>query len=98
MWVLFIMPQRRRQSAQRHMLEDLELGDEIVTVGGLIGHVRAIDDEEILLEVAPGTNLRLARRAVAAVVPPEEPDEEPDDEPLADERAPESDPIQANPR
>ena len=36
-WVLFIMPQRRRAAAQRRMLDDLEVGDEILTVGR---HVR----------------------------------------------------------
>jgi preprotein translocase subunit YajC len=80
MWVLFVMPQRRRQTAQRQMLADIELGDEIVTVGGIIGHVRGLDDDEVLLEIAPETTIRLARRAVAVVVPPDA-DEEDVEEP-----------------
>jgi preprotein translocase subunit YajC len=75
-WVLLIMPQRRRQMAQRQMLHELAVGDEIVTVGGLIGHVRGLDDDEVLLEIAPGTTIRLARRAVAVIVPLEDADED----------------------
>jgi preprotein translocase subunit YajC len=107
-WVLFIMPQRRRQAAQRRMLEEIQVGDEIVTVGGLLGHVRGIDedDEELVLEIAPGTNVRLALRAVAAVVPPktahdeavDEPDEEAVDEPADEAVESGSDPVEAKPR
>jgi preprotein translocase subunit YajC len=68
-WVLFVMPQRRRVQAQRELVEGVAAGDEIVTVGGLIGRVRSLDgDDELTLEIAPGTEVRLARRAVAAVL------------------------------
>jgi preprotein translocase subunit YajC len=96
MWVLFILPQRRRQAAQRHMLTELEVGDEIVTVGGLLGYVRGLDEDEVVLEIAPGTNVRLARRAVAAVVPPE--DDEPDEEPAEPASERQSEPIEAEHR
>jgi len=76
MWVLFIQPQRRRQRVQQQMLDEVGPGDEILTAGGLYGTVRAVDDDEVLLELAPGTEVRLAKRAVAAVLPPEEPDED----------------------
>jgi len=77
-WVFLIMPQRRRQAAKTRMMDELEVGDEIVTVGGILGEVRRIEDDEVHVEVAPGTTLRLARGAVAAVVAP---DEEPEPEP-----------------
>ena len=68
-WVLFIMPQRRRVQAQRQLVEGVAEGDEIVTVGGLIGRVRSLEgDDELRLEIAPGTEVRVARRAVAAVL------------------------------
>jgi preprotein translocase subunit YajC len=43
-------------------------------MGGLLGYVRGINDEDDTLEVeiAPGTNVRVARRGVAAVLSPEE--------------------------
>jgi preprotein translocase subunit YajC len=67
MWLLLIRPQRKRQLEQRQMLGQLEVGDEIVTAGGLYGIVRSIDEDELGLEIAPGTTVRIARRAVAGV-------------------------------
>ena len=70
LWVFLIMPQRRRAQAQRELLSSVEVGDEILTVGGLIGRVRSAEDEELRLEIAPGTEVRVARRSVAAVLTP----------------------------
>jgi preprotein translocase subunit YajC len=67
MWLLLIRPQRKRQMEQRSMLANVEIGDEIVTAGGLYGIVQSIDDDELAVEIAPGTTVRIARRAVAGV-------------------------------
>lgn len=72
LWLLLIRPARRRQVAQQELLQGLQIDDEILTAGGIYGHVREIDDDELLVEVAPEIRLRMARRAVAAVIPPEE--------------------------
>jgi preprotein translocase subunit YajC len=68
MWLFLIRPQRRRQVAQAQMQDALVEGDEILTAGGVYGTVRAIEDELVELEIAPGTVVRLDRRAVAAIV------------------------------
>ena len=74
-WLLIIRPNRRRQAEQTALIANVEVGDEIVTAGGLFGHVKSVADDELLVEIAPGTNVRIARRAVAGVVGPEEEDE-----------------------
>jgi preprotein translocase subunit YajC len=75
-WLLIVRPQRRRQAEQNALIQNIEVGDEIVTAGGLFGHVQSVADDELLVEIAPGTNVRIARRAVAGIVGPEEEDEE----------------------
>jgi preprotein translocase subunit YajC len=75
-WLLLIRPQRRRQAEQTALIQNVQVGDEIVTAGGLFGHVQSVADDELLVEIAPGTNVRIARRAVAGIVGPEEEDEE----------------------
>ena len=82
-WFLLILPQRRRQAAQASLLAGLEVGDEVVTAGGLYGEIETIEDDEVGLRIAPGVIVRVARRAIAAVVPPDEPDEGEDVEPVA---------------
>jgi preprotein translocase subunit YajC len=82
-WILFIRPQKRRQLVQRQMLEEVEAGAEILTAGGLYGRVRAVNGDELTVEIAPGTNVRLARRAVAGVIPPDEPEKDDEHDELA---------------
>jgi preprotein translocase subunit YajC len=78
-YVLMIRPQRARQQQQRHLLEAVEPGDEVLTVGGLYGIVQSIDEEgDLIVEVAEGVHVRLARRSVATVVKPDEDEDEQD--------------------
>ena len=79
MWALMIRPQRRRQTEQAQMLSDLAIGDEVLTAGGIYGTVDSIDADEVSVEVAPGTKIRVAKRAVAAVISEDEEEEEEDD-------------------
>jgi preprotein translocase subunit YajC len=78
MWLLLIRPQRRRSQAQVAMQDHMHKGDEIITAGGLHATVHSIEDDVLEVEIAPGTVVRLDRRAVAAVIPPEEPELEPE--------------------
>ena len=77
LWVLLIRPQRRRQQQQQHLLSSVEPGDEVLTVGGLYGIVREIDEEDdLIVEIAEGIQVRIARRAIGGVVKPEDEDED----------------------
>ena len=75
-WLLILRTQRRRQAQQSALIQNVEVGDEIVTAGGLFGHVRSVADDELLVEIAPGTSVRIARRAVASIVGPEDGEED----------------------
>jgi preprotein translocase subunit YajC len=82
LWILLIRPQRTRQQKQQQMLSSIDVGDEILTVGGLYGIVQDIDEEEdLVVEIAEGIQVRIARRAVGTVV---KPDEDEDDEVVGD--------------
>ena len=85
LWALLIRPQRSRQRQQQELLHSVEPGDEILTVGGLYGIVQEIDEEDdLVVEVADAVHVRIARRAVAGVVKPDEEHDE-DDEETTDE-------------
>jgi preprotein translocase subunit YajC len=73
-WLFIVRPQRRRLQEQRELHQSISVGDEIVTMGGLLGHVRGVDEEDdtLRVEIAPGTEVRVARRGIAAVIPPED--------------------------
>ena len=64
-YFLLIRPQQRRARAQRELIESVAVGDEVITIGGLFGTVRSLDEDSVILEVAPGTTIRLLKSAVA---------------------------------
>jgi preprotein translocase subunit YajC len=76
MWLLLIRPQRRRQAEQQELLSNLQVGDEIVTAGGIYGRIEDIRDDDLTIEIAPETSVRVARRAIAGIVRDDEADEE----------------------
>src|SRR5207247_3117555 len=67
-WFFLIRPRQRQMREQQRQAASLEIGDEIVTAGGLYGTVKAIEDGELQLEIAPQVVVRIARRAVAAIL------------------------------
>jgi preprotein translocase subunit YajC len=86
LWLVFIVPQRRRQANQQALLDSVEVGDEVLTAGGLYGYVRELrEHDELSVEIAPGLEVRVARRSVAAVIPPEDEDDEGADDEAEDE-------------
>ena len=79
MWLFVVLPQRRRAAAHDRLVSALGVGDEVMTAGGLYGTVTGVGEEEVRVELAPGVEVRVARRAVAAVLE--------DDQRAADERS-----------
>jgi preprotein translocase subunit YajC len=88
LWLVVMRPQRRRRQEQQQMLENLHVGDDVLTAGGIYGEITAVDEDEVMLEIAPRLEVRVARRAIAGIVTseqePPEPEAEPDEEPEAE--------------
>jgi preprotein translocase subunit YajC len=72
MWLLVILPQRRKQRAHEDMVTRLAPGDYVVTAGGLYGTVTDVGNDDLGLEVAPDIEVRVAKRSIGAIVPPDE--------------------------
>jgi preprotein translocase subunit YajC len=68
-WVLIIRPQRNRAQRQGRLVESLERGQEVVTAGGLYGRIDHVGDDDIRLEIAPETVVRVDKRAVSKLAP-----------------------------
>ena len=87
LWLLLIRPQRAAQQKRDQMTQDVDVGDEILSSGGLFGTVRGVseDDEQLFVEIAPGVEVRMDRRAVGAVVSSDDSDEEVEESDDADD-------------
>jgi preprotein translocase subunit YajC len=69
LYFLMIRPQMKRQKEVKLMIEALAVGDEVVTAGGLMGKVTHLKDQYITVELVPGTEVKMQKNAVTAVLP-----------------------------
>ncbi len=71
LWFLLIRPQQKRQKEQQQLLSKLEVGLDVVTVGGLHGTIVDVSDEWVDIHVdQDGTVLRYQRQAIASITTP----------------------------
>jgi preprotein translocase subunit YajC len=77
LWLVVVRPQRKRQTRQQQMMSELHVGDEVLTAGGIYGTVSRLDDDQLTVEIAPRTEVRLDRRAIASVIREPEAEEGP---------------------
>ena len=75
LYLIVIRPQKRRQNQQRQLLSELHVGDEVITAGGIYGTISGLGEEYVEVEIAPKLEVRVARRAIAAVTSEPEPEE-----------------------
>jgi len=70
MYFLMIRPQAKKQKEKQKMLQNLQAGDEILTIGGIYGKIESINEKDDKLIVSIGKDLKvnLSRTAVASKV------------------------------
>ncbi|HXR58090.1 MAG TPA: preprotein translocase subunit YajC [Burkholderiales bacterium] len=69
LYFFMIRPQMKRQKETKKMIDDLQKGDEIVTVGGVVGRITKISDAYLTVEVAQNTEMVVQRGAVQLLLP-----------------------------
>src|SRR3569833_2004633 len=69
LYFLMIRPQMKRQKEQKAMMEALGKGDEVITVGGMLGKVAKVAEAYVTLEVADGTEVVVQKAAVTTLLP-----------------------------
>ncbi len=84
MYFLMIRPQRAKAQAQAQLLNTVAVGDEVLTVGGIYGIVQELEPDEdggdLVVEIADGIHVRIARKALATVVKPDDDEDEFDED------------------
>jgi preprotein translocase subunit YajC len=70
LYFLMIRPQQRRLRALQSLQSSLQLGDEIITSAGFFGTIRRFDGEVVTIELSPGVEARVNRRAISGRVEP----------------------------
>lgn len=68
MWLLVFRPQKKQEKQQNEMRNNLSVGDEITTIGGIIGKIVSIKEETLVIETSgERTKIRILRTAVRSV-------------------------------
>jgi preprotein translocase subunit YajC len=66
-YFLLIRPQQKKAKAQKEMLSNLRKGDNVLTAGGIYGTITGIDDQIVVLEIAPQVRVKMSRGSVSGV-------------------------------
>ena len=65
-YLLLIRPQSKRRKVEKEMRDNIQIADEVVTVGGIIGRVLSVKDDTVLIETGGDrTRIRVLRTAIA---------------------------------
>ncbi|MEP6714050.1 MAG: preprotein translocase subunit YajC [Terriglobia bacterium] len=73
-YFLLFMPMQRQKKKQQQMLQNLKNGDTVVTSGGIVGTITAVDSDTMVLRVKPDNlKLQFSRSAVTSLVEPDGP-------------------------
>src|ERR1700730_11898415 len=65
MYLVLLRPQQQRLRSQRQLVASIDVGDEIITAGGIIGRIVALTDDTASIEVADGVVIDFLRAAVS---------------------------------
>ncbi|MGM0471593.1 MAG: preprotein translocase subunit YajC [Bacillota bacterium] len=63
-WFLFIRPQRKKQQEHQEMVDKLEVGDEVITIGGIKGEVSQINSNGFKLKIAPEVEIEVVKNSI----------------------------------
>ena len=69
MYFLVIRPQSKRTKEQKKLMDSMQKGDEVMTIGGILGKIEKITDDFVVLNIAENTNITLRKNSIANVVP-----------------------------
>ncbi|AHE62961.1 preprotein translocase subunit YajC [Borrelia parkeri] len=67
-WFLVISPQRKEEKKKKDMIKNLKKGDKVLTIGGIFGIVKKVNDSEVVLELSPTSEVRFIKTSVERII------------------------------
>ena len=68
-YFLLIRPQQKKQKAHTALIAGLQVGDEILTAGGVLGKISAVSDHYAVVKISDNTEIKVQKSSVSMVVP-----------------------------
>lgn len=69
MYFMVIRPQSKRNKEHKNLISNIQKGDEIMTLGGVLGKIEKISNDFVVVNVAESTNIIVQRNAISNVLP-----------------------------
>jgi preprotein translocase subunit YajC len=69
MYFMVIRPQSKRAKDHKNLMNSLQKGDEVVTVGGILGKIEKVADDFIVINIAENVNIATQKSAISNIVP-----------------------------
>jgi preprotein translocase subunit YajC len=68
MYIMFYLPQKKREKKTKQMLDSLKVGNQVITIGGMVGRILNIKDDEVVIESSiEKTQVKIMKWAVREV-------------------------------
>ena len=68
-YFLLIRPQQKKQKQHAELVSALQVGDEVLTAGGILGKVTGVSDHYAVILISDNTEIKIQKQSVSAVVP-----------------------------
>ncbi len=68
-YFFLIRPQTKRAKEHRELVSSLEKGDEVVTVGGILGRVTKVTEDFVVIDIANNLEVKIQKNSVQATLP-----------------------------
>jgi preprotein translocase subunit YajC len=68
-YFLLIRPQQKKQKAHTELVAGLQVGDEILTAGGILGKVAGVSEHYAIVKIGENTEIKIQKASVSMVVP-----------------------------
>ena len=72
-YFLIIRPQRKRQGDHQRLIDELQKGDNVITIGGIHGKIESIGEYDVILTVEDGSKLKFLKNSIMGKQQVEEP-------------------------
>ena len=68
-YFLLIRPQQKKQKQHQELVSGLQVGDEVLTAGGILGKITGVSEHYAVVKVSDNTEIKIQKASVSAVVP-----------------------------
>lgn len=69
MYFMVIRPQSKKAKEHKNLMDSLQKGDEVMTIGGILGKIEKIEGDFLVISIAENTQISVQRGAVSSIVP-----------------------------